>query len=107
MICGKLDELTQYHSQILKLVGSFRKKKVSLVALAKETPADTYYCLLIKNKQPVGMYRYYKVTRDFITEHDLIIKYWTYWQIATVIVDPKYRGKGYGKKINETCQYPR
>jgi ribosomal protein S18 acetylase RimI-like enzyme len=99
MICGKLDELVQYHVQILKLVSSFRKKKISLTALAKETPDDTRYCLLIKNKQLVGMYRYYKVTRDFIKDHDLAIKYWTYWQIATVIVDPKHRGKGYGKTL--------
>lgn len=99
MICKKLEDLKQYHEQILNLVGSFRSRKVDIVEFSKEVPTDAIYCLLIKKNTLVGMYRYYRVSSSFLKEYKLPTKYSKYYQIATVIVDPTQRGKGYGKAM--------
>lgn len=99
MICKKINELIQYYDQIHNLVGSFRGRKIDIVDFAKEVPDNAMYCLLIKKNILIGMYRYYKVTKSFLKEYKLNTKYSKHYQIATVIVDPKQRGKGYGKAM--------
>lgn len=49
IICKKLEELREYHNQMLKLVNSFRNKKTDLINFSKEVPYDTRYILLNLN----------------------------------------------------------
>lgn len=99
MITGRLETLEKYHTQILSLIKSFRKRKITLNDFSKEVPEDAIYCLLVRKNTLIGMFRYYKVPLSFINEYKLPKTYTTYKQIATVIVDPKFRGKGYGKEL--------
>ena len=99
MISGTIDKLEKYHTDIINLVNSFRKTKTDFKSYIKEVPSNTIYCLLIKKHHLVGMFRYYKATSKFIKEWKLPSKYHNYYQVASVIVDDKYRGKGYGKQL--------
>lgn len=98
-IQGDISKLEKYHSQIIKLVSEYRTKPITIEQLIKETGADTVYCILVVKKKVIGILRHFPITKHLIKMYNISDTYKSYRQIATVIIDPKERRKGYGKLL--------
>lgn len=94
MKCLKLknNELYPYIGKLLPLYKILRNKSVTMKEIIDEAPAETINYLLFDGDKLVANARVFK---------NISFKNYSrsYEQVASVIVDEKSRGKGYGKKL--------